>query len=120
MTFYRNQMHRKVKPVAEICGHALRYAYAGERLQAHQAAGVSKREAQALTSIDLGHGDGRGTYVAQVYARQPELRQVPRRWRFARRSVGRARRGDPTSSMPQLRKKHPPFAMPLRMPHAPA
>ncbi|HBX0880757.1 integrase domain-containing protein, partial [Klebsiella pneumoniae] len=27
----------------------------------------SKKEAEALVSMDLGHGDGRGHYVARVY-----------------------------------------------------
>jgi hypothetical protein len=31
--------------------------------------GGNRREALAATSLDLGHGDGRGTYVAQVYLR---------------------------------------------------
>ncbi|MGW8232233.1 hypothetical protein ACWGXD_14955, partial [Klebsiella pneumoniae] len=28
---------------------------------------LSKKEAEALVSMDLGHGDGRGHYVARVY-----------------------------------------------------
>ena len=33
----------------------------------HMKRGFTKEEAQALTSMDLGHGDGRGHYVARVY-----------------------------------------------------
>lgn len=50
-------------------GHALRYAFARDQIEAYLAFGHSKAEALALTSADLGHGDGRGRYIAQVYAR---------------------------------------------------
>ncbi|MGH8073981.1 MAG: integrase domain-containing protein [Lysobacter sp.] len=69
MTSYRNAMHRNVTPASGICGHALRYAYAGDRMACYLAEGFSEAEARAKTSIDLGHGDGRGTYVARVYLR---------------------------------------------------
>lgn len=52
-------------------GHALRYAFARDQIEAYLNFGYSKAEALALTSADLGHGDGRGRYVAQVYARKP-------------------------------------------------
>lgn len=47
--------------------HALRYAYAQEGLKNYRERGFSEREARALVSCDLGHGDGRGRYVASVY-----------------------------------------------------
>lgn len=50
-------------------GHALRYAFARDQIEAYLAVGYSKAEALALTSTDLGHGDGRGRYIAQVYVR---------------------------------------------------
>lgn len=50
-------------------GHALRYAFARDQIEAYLDYGYSKTEALALTSADLGHGDGRGRYIAQVYAR---------------------------------------------------
>lgn len=50
-------------------GHALRYAFARDQIEAYLAFGYSRTEALALTSADLGHGDGRGRYIAQVYAR---------------------------------------------------
>ncbi|CAE6946453.1 hypothetical protein R69608_05549 [Paraburkholderia nemoris] len=50
--------------------HSLRYAYATEHLQRMKAAGVSRREAAAGVSTWLGHGDGRGTWVEQVYGRE--------------------------------------------------
>jgi hypothetical protein len=61
---YRNLCHR-----AGIQSHAARYAFAEERMQAYRNEGLSEREARAATSLDLGHGDGRGRYVASVYAR---------------------------------------------------
>ena len=38
-------------------------------MQAYRNDGLSEREARAATSLDLGHGDGRGRYIASVYAR---------------------------------------------------
>jgi hypothetical protein len=60
---YRNLCHR-----AGIQSHAARYAFARERMQTYRNDGLSEREARAATSLDLGHGDGRGRYVASVYA----------------------------------------------------
>lgn len=60
---YRNLCHR-----AGIQSHGARYAFAQERMQAYRKEGLSEREARAATSLDLGHGDGRGRYVASVYA----------------------------------------------------
>lgn len=60
---YRNLCHR-----AGIQSHGARYAFARERVQAYRNQGYSAREARAATSLDLGHGDGRGRYIASVYA----------------------------------------------------
>jgi hypothetical protein len=54
---------------AGIQSHGARYAFASERMRAYRDQGYSEREARAATSLDLGHGDGRGRYVASVYAR---------------------------------------------------
>ncbi|WP_129647321.1 integrase domain-containing protein [Peristeroidobacter agariperforans] len=54
---------------AGLQSHAARYAFAQERMQAYRHEGLSLREARIATSLDLGHGDGRGRYVANVYAR---------------------------------------------------
>jgi hypothetical protein len=62
---YRNLCHR-----AHLQSHAVRYVFAQERVQAYRAKGYSEREARAATSQDLGHGDGRGRYIASVYVRQ--------------------------------------------------
>ncbi|MFA7270803.1 MAG: integrase domain-containing protein [Sterolibacterium sp.] len=54
----------------EFASHALRCTYAQDRFLQHlEATGGDRREALAETSLDLGHGDGRGTYVKQVYLR---------------------------------------------------
>lgn len=65
-TFYRNEMHRH----CPITGHSLRYAYAQQLKANFMQRGYSLKEAKALVSISLGHGDGRGQYVDQVYARE--------------------------------------------------
>ncbi|OSM99067.1 integrase domain-containing protein [Lonsdalea populi] len=47
--------------------HSLRYAWAQDAIRHYLAQGFSEKEALALVAMDLGHGDGRGRYVAQVY-----------------------------------------------------
>jgi hypothetical protein len=64
---YRNVCHR-----AGIQSHGARYAFAQERMQAYRNSDYSEREARVATSLDLGHGDGRGRYVASVYVRGSE------------------------------------------------
>ncbi|HDV2690477.1 TPA: integrase domain-containing protein [Escherichia coli] len=50
--------------------HSLRYAWAQDAIRHYLAQGFCEKEALAMTSMDLGHGDGRGRYVAQVYGRR--------------------------------------------------
>ncbi|ENO0457508.1 integrase domain-containing protein [Salmonella enterica] len=52
--------------------HSLRYAWAQDAIRHYLAQGFSDKEALALTSMDLGHGDGRGRYVVQVYGQHKE------------------------------------------------
>ncbi|WP_058962398.1 integrase domain-containing protein [Type-E symbiont of Plautia stali] len=52
--------------------HSLRYAYSKDAVNHHLENGMSRKEAEALVSMDLGHGDGRGAYVARVYNRLDE------------------------------------------------
>lgn len=47
--------------------HALRYAFARAQYAEYLRQGFSIKEALSLTSVDLGHGDGRGYYVKRVY-----------------------------------------------------
>ncbi|HED1420705.1 TPA: integrase domain-containing protein [Kluyvera georgiana] len=52
--------------------HSLRYAWAQDAIRHYLAQGFSEKEALAMTAMDLGHGDGRGRYVAQVYGLRRE------------------------------------------------
>ncbi|WP_337024590.1 MULTISPECIES: integrase domain-containing protein [unclassified Pantoea] len=52
--------------------HSLRYAYSRDAVNHHLINGMSRKEAEALVSMDLGHGDGRGAYVTRVYNRTDE------------------------------------------------
>jgi len=61
---YRNICYR-----AGVQSHSARYAFAEERIQAYRDHGLSEREARTATSLDLGHGDGRGRYIISIYAR---------------------------------------------------
>lgn len=68
MARYRNVMYAAGFRGAES-GHALRYAFARAQIAHYEARGFTRHEALAQTSMDLGHGDGRGRYVEQVYSR---------------------------------------------------
>ncbi|HCD2002626.1 integrase domain-containing protein [Citrobacter farmeri] len=63
---YRNVV-REAGLTGKYAPHSLRYAYSVDVMNLHMKNGFSKEEAQALASMDLGHGDGRGHYVARVY-----------------------------------------------------
>jgi hypothetical protein len=52
-----------------VKGHSLRYAYAKYRYLAYRSQKFSIREALALVSQDLGHGDRRGLWLRTVYLR---------------------------------------------------
>ncbi|WP_426576152.1 integrase domain-containing protein [Xenorhabdus stockiae] len=47
--------------------HSMRYHFAQQSGEHYIAQGFSEWEALALVSMDLGHGDGRGRYIRQVY-----------------------------------------------------
>lgn len=47
--------------------HSLRYAFAQKQFRSYQEQGYETKEALSALSLDLGHGDGRGTYCKQVY-----------------------------------------------------
>lgn len=69
LDFFHNQC-RKLGLVGENSPHSLRYAYACELLEFFILNGYSQKEALALVSLSLGHGDGRGRYVKSVYLRK--------------------------------------------------
>lgn len=66
--FYSNEMHRHISPAAGATPHALRYAYTRDLLARYEAEGHDRAEALSIVSTDLGHGDGRGRFVEDVYA----------------------------------------------------
>lgn len=47
--------------------HSLRYAWAQDAIRHYLAQGFSRKETLAMVAMDLGHGGGRGRYVAQMY-----------------------------------------------------
>ncbi|MFV8799526.1 integrase domain-containing protein [Yersinia enterocolitica] len=63
---YRNIV-RDAGLVGQYAPHSLRYAYSRDALVYHRNKGFSQKEAEALVSMDLGHGDGRGHYIARIY-----------------------------------------------------
>ncbi|GAA3592268.1 integrase domain-containing protein [Gibbsiella greigii] len=63
---YRNIV-REAGMVGKDAPHSLRYAYSRDAVSFHIENGMSQDEAEALVSMDLGHGDGRGRYIKQVY-----------------------------------------------------
>ena len=66
MSYWRNQA-TTLGLTGKHSPHSLRYAWAQDAIRHYQAQGFSHKEALALTSMDLGHGDGRGRYVERVY-----------------------------------------------------
>ncbi|ELD5821806.1 integrase domain-containing protein, partial [Salmonella enterica] len=72
MDRYINVMRRDGGLKYENSNHALRYAYAQDAEKYYISKGFSPEEACALTSVDLGHGDGRGDYIKRVYSQKGE------------------------------------------------
>ncbi|MFS7243920.1 integrase domain-containing protein [Serratia proteamaculans] len=66
---YRNIV-REAGMTGKDAPHSLRYAYSRDAVNHHLKSGMSRVEAEALVSMDLGHGDGRGRYIKQVYLRE--------------------------------------------------
>ncbi|SEL61634.1 integrase domain-containing protein [Ectothiorhodospira marina] len=68
----RSRYEREMRAVGlsgQQSSHSARYAYAQDRIDAYQAAGMCRKEAAAAASCDLGHGPGRGRYIESVYSR---------------------------------------------------
>lgn len=65
-----NNATRAAGFTGELSPHSLRYAFACESIDRYREAGLSQREALQATSLDLGHGDGRGRWVDHVYSRR--------------------------------------------------
>lgn len=58
---------RKTGCKGEFSPHSLRYAFVVDRVNKYLEEGYSSEESFAMTSLDIGHGDGRGRYVKQIY-----------------------------------------------------
>lgn len=56
--------------VGEYSPHSLRYSFACASIERYETQGFSHKDALAMTSQDLGHGDGRGRYIEQVYSKR--------------------------------------------------
>lgn len=61
---------RAANCVGEYSPHSLRYAFASDQIENYLKEGFSLADALAMTSMDLGHGDGRGRYIKQVYMKK--------------------------------------------------
>ncbi|KAA9000458.1 DNA-binding protein [Affinibrenneria salicis] len=66
MNYWHGQASR-IGLTGAFSPHSLRYAWAQDAIRHYLAQGLSRKEALAMVAMDLGHGDGRGRYVAQVY-----------------------------------------------------
>ncbi|MBD2811447.1 integrase domain-containing protein, partial [Xenorhabdus sp. Vera] len=62
--------------VGKQAPHSMRYYFAQQSGAHYIAQGFSEREALALVSMDLGHGDGRGRYIRLVYYQNIEGEQT--------------------------------------------
>ncbi|MDS7907820.1 integrase domain-containing protein [Klebsiella pasteurii] len=69
MNFWRAHTTR-LGLIGNYSPHSLRYAWAQDALRYYLSQGFSRSEARAMTSMDLGHGDGRGRYVERIYTRK--------------------------------------------------
>ncbi|EEB9696286.1 DNA-binding protein [Salmonella enterica subsp. enterica] len=67
LKYWRNHTSR-MGLTGEYSPHSLRYAWAQDDIRRYLAQGFSEKEALAMVAMDLGHGDGRGRQVKQVYA----------------------------------------------------
>lgn len=71
MNFWRTQTTR-LGLTGHYSPHSLRYAWAQDAIRHYLSQGFSRSETRALTSMDLGHGDGRGRYVERVYTQRED------------------------------------------------
>ncbi|EBX2873201.1 DNA-binding protein [Salmonella enterica subsp. enterica serovar Muenchen] len=63
---------RRAGLMGEKAPHSLRYHFSQEARDFYEERGYTEREIYAQVSMDLGHGDGRGRYVKQVYFRNTD------------------------------------------------
>lgn len=58
---------RRVGLTGDKAPHSMRYQFSQDARKFYAVKGFTEKEIYALVSMDLGHGDGRGRYVKQVY-----------------------------------------------------
>lgn len=58
---------RRVGLTGKKAPHSMRYHFSQEAKSYYEEKGFTEKEIYAQVSMDLGHGDGRGRYVKQVY-----------------------------------------------------
>lgn len=63
---YRHQV-RQAGLTGKKAPHSMRYQFSQEAKSFYKQKGFTEKEIFAQVSMDLGHGDGRGRYVKQVY-----------------------------------------------------
>lgn len=66
----QSRYHRAVRSVGligECAPHSERYWFAARAFEGYRSQGFSEKEALAMVSMDLGHGDGRGRWVKSTY-----------------------------------------------------
>lgn len=66
MNYWRNSTYR-LGLTRQISPHSLHYAFTQDQIDHYLKQGYSEPEALAKMSMDLGHADGRGRYIKQVY-----------------------------------------------------
>lgn len=64
---------RRAGLTGEKAPHSMRYHFSQDARSFYENKGFTEREIYALVSMDLGHGDGRGRYVKQVYFRKTNV-----------------------------------------------
>jgi hypothetical protein len=64
-----NNAYRSAGMKGVYSSHSLRYAWAKEQMGYYRDLGLTEKQARSELSKDLGHGDGRGRYIAMVYLR---------------------------------------------------
>ncbi|ATF94538.1 Site-specific recombinase XerC [Cedecea neteri] len=58
---------RRVGLTGDKAPHSMRYQFSQDARKFYEEKGFTEKEIYAMVSMDLGHGDGRGRYVKQVY-----------------------------------------------------
>ena len=71
MNYWHDQA-RALGLTGKIAPNILRYAFSHDLMNYYLEQGYPEKEALAMTSMDLVHGDGRGHYIKTVYGKKGE------------------------------------------------